>query len=207
MERIGKTPLLWLGDRQWCRGAQTHIFAANHLGIVPPQWSAITLLTPCLYKIVRNPSESLPGLLCETGSWCVSAPCNSFCHLHTERPISCFATVALLKNVCESEREHTYSTCMQKLASALIYTLLFEHGISPPVLLVPCAAAYDQSWQACVRSRYRHEIWTGISYKEMTVHLAFLAPHTHCQVQWNAFAQPSLWAYFDCERRNGQQAT
>lgn len=75
--------------------ANAHILSANHLWIVPPQWSAITLLTPCLYKILRNPSESHPGLLCETGSWCVSAPCNSLCHLHTERPSSCFATVAL----------------------------------------------------------------------------------------------------------------
>lgn len=111
----------WVTDRGVGAGGQTHIFSANHLWIVPPQWSAITLLTPCLYKILRNPSESHPGRLCETGSWCVSSPCNSLCHLHTERPISCFATVAPLKkgvnvcvcvcpSVCVTERERTIYT-------------------------------------------------------------------------------------------------
>lgn len=142
MERIGQTPLLWLGDRLWCRGAQTHIFSANHLWIVPPRWSAITLLTPCLYRILRNPSESHPVLLCETGSCFVSSLCNSLCHLHTKRPISRFATVALWSVCLCVSNIHTR---MQKLACAHMHTLLFEHRISPPVHLVPCRAAYDQS--------------------------------------------------------------
>lgn len=43
-----------------------HTFSsANHLWIVPPQRLAITpLLTRCLYKIQRNPSESHPVPLC-----------------------------------------------------------------------------------------------------------------------------------------------
>lgn len=47
--------------------------------------------------------------------------------------------------VRERERDSNTHKCMQKLASALMYTLLFEHRLNPPVLLVPCGAAYDQS--------------------------------------------------------------
>lgn len=47
--------------------------------------------------------------------------------------------------LCDRKRGNNIHTRMQKLASVLVYTLLFEHRISPPVLLVPCGAACDQS--------------------------------------------------------------
>lgn len=84
-------------------------------------------------------------------------------------------------------------TCMQKLASALMDMLLFEHRISPPVLLVPPA-------ELLITSHNRHVLGPGTDMKCKQVlatgkrlfNLAFIAPHTLRQVQWNVFAQSSL---------------
>lgn len=107
--------------------------------------------------------------------------------------------------VCERERESTIS--IYACQNLLMYTFLFEQAVSAPVLLVPCGAAYDQSEQACVRPGHRHEIWTGISYREMTVQLGFYCTTRPLSGSWNVFAQSSLWTYFDRERRNDQQAS